>query len=277
MSLPASTPELPFDESLFKDLPASVVLCDMEENIIWVNECFLELMAAEKNSVLGAPVSALLKNNITSTVCEPNVTRYETKNDKGENLWLHCIKVPVFQDQSPEFTLRILVDITEFEHRQNIRPLVTTGIEYTRLDHATGFLNRRAIIQELDSEISRTRRYGNPLSVILFRYPLPVTMNDTEVSEVLHTIANCLNSQLRWVDKLGVLEKGEFLVVLPESDLEAAQQTWSKINDSIQDVTLRRDQLNMDYSVAVTSWMMNDQPESMLKRLNTMLTEPKVA
>lgn len=267
---------LPIDISLYSQMAAGVILSDQNENVIWVNDYFLRMMAADRNSVLGAPVSSLLGNNISMTVNEPDANRYETKNDHGESLWLHSVRVPDLSGSG--FCLRLLIDITEFEHRKNIRPLFTNGMDINRVDQSTGVLNRRAIMHELIEEISRTRRYGNPLSLIMLRYPFNSsggqhsTKNDT-----VQAIISCLNSQLRWVDKLGKLENGEFLIVLPESDHDAAHQTWEKINEAIMDMTIRRDQITTDYSAAVTGWVKNDTPESMLQRLNTMLVEPRVA
>lgn len=271
------TPHLPIDKNLFNSLSIGVVLCDSEDNIVWVNDGFLELMVAERNSVIGAPAAALLKHNLTTTVNAPDVMRYETTSDDGRTLWLHCISAPIKVDGKLTYSLRLLLDITEFQQRRNLRSLITTGIEDSRLDQISGILNRRAIIQELNAEISRTRRYGNPLGLILLRYPVPVIMHEDNVSTLLQSLANTLNEQLRWVDKLGALDKGEFLVVLPESDEDSARQTWKKINHAIQEVTMRPEQMNLDYTVAITDWVKNDTPDTMLERLQSTIAEQKVA
>lgn len=271
------TPQLPIDKRLFNSLSIGVVLCDSQDNIVWVNDGFLELMVAERNSVIGAPVAALLKHNLTTTVNSLDVMRYETTSDDGRTLWLHCISAPIKVDGKLTYSLRLLLDITEFQQRRNLRSLITTGIEDSRLDQISGILNRRAILQELNAEISRTRRYGNPLGLILLRYPVPVIMHEDNVNMLLQSLANTLNDQLRWVDKLGALDKGEFLVVLPESDEESAQQTWKKINYAIQEVTMRPEQMNLDYTVAITAWVKNDTPDTMLERLQSSIAEQKVA
>lgn len=275
--MPIFSPRLPIDTTLFDHLAAGVVLCDLQDSIVWVNDCFLEMMAADKNSVTGAPLSSLMKQNLTAVVSQPDITRYRTTNDKGESLWLHCITSPVETRGVTTHKLHILVDITEFEQRHNLRSLVDTGLDVSRLDKSSGVLNRRTIIQELNAEISRTRRYGNPLSLILLHFPLSVTLAGQQSTGMLQTLANVLNGQLRWVDKLGVLDKGEFLVVLPESSLDSAHQTWAKISHALQEMTIRREQMNSDYSVAVTAWMNNDTADAMIERLGSMLVEQKVA
>ncbi len=268
--------ELPVDTSLFEHLATGVVLTDENENIIWVNDCFLELMAAERNSVLGAPFATLLKANILATVRETQVCRYTTRNDRDEKLWLQSISQDLDAGNA-QYTLRILIDITEFQHRQNIRALVNTGIDATRLDQASGVLNRRSIVQELSEEISRSRRYGNPLSAILLFYPLSSGMEHKGKTALLQSVTTCLNGQLRWVDKLGRLDEDELLIVLPESDLTAAHQTWDKINTALQEMTVRREQLGNDYAAAITAWQKNDTQETLQQRLHGMLIEKKVA
>ncbi|MDX1519431.1 MAG: PAS domain-containing protein [Gammaproteobacteria bacterium] len=272
-----SAPALPIDVDLFNQLSTGVILSDEQGNIVWVNDHFLELMSADNNSVIGAPVSALLGNSATTNINEAGVCRYKTRNDRDQSLWLHCVHASVPDNSGVQFTLHILTDISEFEQRQHIRPLVSTGLDLNRLDQATGVLNRRAIIQDLGTEVSRTRRYGNPLSVIMLRCCVPGSVSSDTNDGMLQTMVSCMNEHLRWVDKLGALDRFEFLIILPESGLEAARQTWEKINNAIQEVTLRREQSHFDYSVAITEWMKNDQPETMLDRLNNQLSAPKVA
>ncbi len=268
--------ELPIDINLFQRMAAAVILSDDQDNIVWVNDCFLRLMTTDKDSLLGAPVATILKTNLTATVSDPDVNRYETKNDRGDNLWLQSVKTPVTDKHGKNYRLRILIDITEFEHRQKIRPLITTGKSLNLFDEGTAILNRRAIFHELVAEISRTRRYGNPLSVILIRYPV-TTIPKAMQGDLFQEIINTLNSHLRWVDKLGKLEDDEFLIILPESDHAAAEHTLEKVNEAIMDMTVRREQLHGDYAATVTGWVKNDSPETMLQRLHLMLAEKKVA
>jgi len=101
--------------------------------------------------------------------------------------------------------------------------------ELSRTDLDTGLLTPKAIFQQLVSEVSRCRRYGNHLSVILVQVP---GANDDAISKVAVRLAD----NLRWVDFAGRLESDSFLLVLPETELESAEQLVAKLSPLLDQV-----------------------------------------
>jgi two-component system cell cycle response regulator len=86
-------------------------------------------------------------------------------------------------------------------------------------DPLTGMLNRRAILERLDQELSRAHRHGDALAVGICDLDHFKQVNDTyghqTGDEVLIGCAQILNENIRDYDSVGRLGGEEFLVVVP--------------------------------------------------------------
>jgi diguanylate cyclase (GGDEF)-like protein len=91
-------------------------------------------------------------------------------------------------------------------------------------DPQTRLLNRMATLRVLATEIERSNRYGRPLAVALFDIDHFKRVNDTHGhavgDEVLRHVATVLKENVRSVDSLGRYGGEEFLLVMPETDVE---------------------------------------------------------
>ncbi|MDO9559694.1 MAG: diguanylate cyclase [Syntrophales bacterium] len=119
------------------------------------------------------------------------------------------------------------------------------------VDRLTGLYNREYFDLRLDEEMSRSRLYGNRLSLILVGAGLslrPDQGNESRVSEkAMQIIAGIISDCL--TDTIGLAfyyDQGRFAVIMPEA---GAQETASIVdhirkrilNEKIQGVTLRAD------------------------------------
>jgi diguanylate cyclase (GGDEF)-like protein len=91
-------------------------------------------------------------------------------------------------------------------------------------DQLTRLLNRLACLQILAGEIERANRYGRPLAVALIDIDHFKQVNDTHGhavgDEVLRHVANLIRASIRAVDSLGRYGGEEFLLVMPETDVD---------------------------------------------------------
>ena len=93
-------------------------------------------------------------------------------------------------------------------------------------DDLTGLHNRKYLQERLEDEISRSKRYGNKLSCILFDIDFFKVVNDMYGYEwgdiLLRNIANKLSAMIRKEDILTRYGDEEFLLVLPNTSEENA-------------------------------------------------------
>jgi diguanylate cyclase (GGDEF)-like protein len=105
-------------------------------------------------------------------------------------------------------------------------------------DALTGINNRRNILQLLRREIDRSRRYGKPLSIALIDVDEFKDWNDVyghQVGDmVLQSVAQVISSCSREIDVYGRYGGDEFLVVLPETPVDAAAIYAERLRSTIE-------------------------------------------
>lgn len=104
-------------------------------------------------------------------------------------------------------------------------------------DPLTDIFNRRKITDLLDSECTRSSRYNNQLSVIMYDLDHFKQVNDqfghAFGDEVLITIAEIIGEQLRATDSLGRIGGDEFFIILPETPLASAKVLADRLCEKI--------------------------------------------
>lgn len=106
----------------------------------------------------------------------------------------------------------------------------------------TGLLRREAILELLDREIERARRYGRPLVVGMADLDFFKAVNDTwghlAGDAVLKRVAEELAAGLRKTDSVGRYGGEEFLLVLPETELEGGRAVAEKLRRRVENLSL---------------------------------------
>ena len=111
--------------------------------------------------------------------------------------------------------------------------------ELASVDALTGLLNRRALERRIAEEVSRSRRHGQPLSLVIGDLDHFKRVNDEfghgVGDDVLRVVGERMRQNLRSED-LAVRWGGEeFLLLLPSTDLEQAVQVADKIRQAVAD------------------------------------------
>ncbi len=100
-------------------------------------------------------------------------------------------------------------------------------------DQLTQVANRQALLTRLDSEIERATRYGRQLSIAMIDIDHFKRFNDTYGHAagdlILHRIAQTIQESVRRVDIVGRYGGEEFLIILPETEVDAAASIAEKI------------------------------------------------
>jgi diguanylate cyclase (GGDEF)-like protein len=105
------------------------------------------------------------------------------------------------------------------------------------VDPLTGIANRQTILSRVEEELVRAVRYHRPLSVILVDLDHFKRLNDSHGHAagdvVLRQLAQLLASSVRTVDLAGRYGGEEFLIVLPETDVDAAASLAEKLRQAV--------------------------------------------
>jgi diguanylate cyclase (GGDEF)-like protein len=114
-----------------------------------------------------------------------------------------------------------------------------------RTDYLTGALNVRAFAERAKREISRSQRYGHPLTVAYIDIDDFKIVNDrfghSYGDKVLRAVSDCLKSNLRESDCLSRVGGDEFVVLLPETGLDQGQHVLDKFRSVVSNTALARE------------------------------------
>jgi two-component system, cell cycle response regulator len=104
-------------------------------------------------------------------------------------------------------------------------------------DSLTALFNRGYMDDRLAIEFSRARRYGKLLTIAVIDVDRFKSLNDTHGHSagdlVLRKIGEILRDSFRKSDTVGRYGGEEFVVILPETDIQAAQQRLESLRQSI--------------------------------------------
>lgn len=103
----------------------------------------------------------------------------------------------------------------------------------TTIDVLTGVFNRKKLLDEFDASIQLSKRYKRPLSIIMFDVDFFKDINDSYGhgvgDKVLKEITSIVAEHIREPDFLIRWGGDEFMILIPESDLEEATQLARKL------------------------------------------------
>jgi diguanylate cyclase (GGDEF)-like protein len=145
------------------------------------------------------------------------------------------------------------------EHRRLIKENTRLFSEVQRLavtDPLTGLYNRHKFDEAIEVEVERARRYSRPLSLIMIDLDGLKGINDRyghpAGDKALKLVAEVIQNQIRTIDLPARIGGDEFLVILPEADLEAATLVAQRMCDQLAGVYVQNEALSI--SAGVSQW-----------------------
>ncbi len=137
------------------------------------------------------------------------------------------------------FDLKILSTIADFTAIAIERAFYVRAIErLSRIDHLTKVLNRRSFDYIIQHETERCKRHGNILSVLLIDINAFKAINDEYGhligDEILKACANIIKENTRKIDYVARFGGDEFGVIMPNTDVGAAEQVKKRILEAVE-------------------------------------------
>ncbi|WP_340679390.1 diguanylate cyclase [Paraglaciecola sp.] len=179
--------------------------------------------------------------------------------------------------------LELMSSLLETKVEQRTRQLKLANKELNALannDPLTNTLNRHGLQQHIQGAFERHRRSQEPFSIVLIDYDHFKEINDTyghDVGDiVLLTGADLIKMGIREQDKLARWGGEEFLILLPDTNLEGALAIANKLKDAISAKPIGQP---IGVSVSVTGGVAqaidNDTFETLFKRADDALYKGK--
>lgn len=244
----------------------------------------IELNAANEVTYLNPAAEKLFPDMIAMGMSHPLLTGLKEpiaglrQNDQQQEI-IHESKVDkatyelhISHVRDVNLTRIYITDITQRkQNEEEIRLLATT-------DSLTGIVNRRELTRILTSEAERTRRYGTPLSLIMYDLDFFKRVNDTfghDVGDyVLQAVTDVVKKNVRATDTVARWGGEEFMVLTPQSNLDAAMNLAEKLRQTIAQYHFEKvDEITVSFGV--TELAPQDDFNSLLKRVDDALYQAK--
>ena len=137
-----------------------------------------------------------------------------------------------------------------------LKDQLATARRLARVDSLTGLPNRQAIIEALQAELGRAKRFGRPFSLALLDCDGFKQINDLQGhlagDTVLQRIGESLRRQTRPFDCAGRWGGDEFLIVLSEVDHDDAQLIAERLRAAMRH-NVERDHSSLTFSLGVVT------------------------
>lgn len=223
--------------------------------------------------------SSILEEQTTSkkdlsdekTNTQQNIHEKEVHNNSEEifyknKYWnLHIIKLG-------EDNLYYFVDITEYKEMEN--KLFEMAIK----DELTGTFNRRYFMNKLKEEIERSKRTGRAFSIIMLDLDDFKLINDEYGhcigDVVLKSVVNSINERLRKIDILARWGGEEFMIILPETNIDKAKFVANSILEKLSNIKIGNIP-KVTASIGISEYDLSEDFKTLIKRADDRMYEAK--
>jgi diguanylate cyclase (GGDEF)-like protein/PAS domain S-box-containing protein len=187
-------------------------------------------------------------------------------------------KVEFDSDGNPVKLTGTFLDITdrkEYELRLN---------ELAIRDPLTGIFNRRFIIDKIEDERERSLRHDKRFSILMIDLDYFKDINDKyghdAGDKVLCFFTKLVSKNIRKIDYLGRYGGEEFIILLPDTDIETARTAAEKIQSRLceskypEDIEVKK---NLEVSIGVAEFDGEEEYVSVIDRADKALYKAKAS
>jgi diguanylate cyclase (GGDEF)-like protein len=265
-------PDLEHDLAVgvLNQLPAVVLVCDNQGAIVWHNASAVTFLGRAANDLLKTNLSDLEKTALVSSDEQNALYTVSGVTGAEPQRWLkrHEVKLS-------NAVAIVYEDVTEAQRlRRECQELEEKLDQLSTIDPVSGLLNRRAMLQNLEPLVSRSRRYDNPLSVIAMDLlnlgDIRQQHGEDAVNHAVKQISYMLKDQLRWADLVSRPDPERFVLILPETGKEAATHLAEKVRDSVDalSVDFNGNELQVHVCFGVSAWEKGNDSVLLLRHAN---------
>ncbi|BCN93750.1 hypothetical protein THMIRHAM_15350 [Thiomicrorhabdus immobilis] len=149
---------------------------------------------------------------------------------------------------------------------------------FATLDGLTSVANRFSVMNCLKHEIERANRFKQGFAVIVFDIDFFKKINEQYGHEVgdniLQVVAGLIAKEVRSVDTFGRLGGEEFLIMMPNSSLDAAYTYAERLRVLIEESRFEQD-INITISLGVASYSFGEKLSELMHAADIALNEAK--
>jgi diguanylate cyclase (GGDEF)-like protein len=218
--------------------PCGTLILDQDGRITWLNSALEEMLGLNAQKLVGLDAETLPFTSHRGLFKGPGLMHLIGPEVTQER-WLQCHVVPLEGADASAATAKYFLDVTERVLLQEENQRLHHQVEELAItDKLTGLANRLAFTRSLDTQVARSRRYQNPLSLTIIALTDDHHDDDQIPAEVIVAVSHYLRDRLRWVDLIARWEHNRFIIILPETNQQDGTTLLNKVVDSFSEIAL---------------------------------------
>jgi two-component system cell cycle response regulator len=183
-----------------------------------------------------------------------------------------------------ELVARVRTQLRKKRYADRLRYNVQLSLEMAITDQLTGLHNRRYMGRHLDTLILNAEKSGRPVAFLIIDIDYFKSVNDNyghdSGDEVLREFASRIAANVRGIDLACRYGGEEFVVVMPDTDMEFASTVAERLRRSVETtpfvISRAPNQLNVTISIGIAaSEGGGDNAEQLLHRADQALYRAK--
>jgi len=246
-----------FLRTIFESIRDPFCIIDRDFRIVRANDAYLRMKGKSIEDLLDSKCYEVLYGR--ASVCdacvidktfksgEPCLKEKFVPRPEGYGEWVEIYTYPIFMEgQKISHVIQYVRSITDRKRSEEEKKMLIEQLErLSRTDGLTGMLNKRGLMERLQAEFERAKRYGGSISLLIcdiddFKY-----VNDfyghSAGDNYLKLIAQAMYNSIRSADIIGRFGGDEFMVILQGVEREEAMKLAERIRSIVEDTVLKVD------------------------------------
>jgi two-component system cell cycle response regulator len=183
-----------------------------------------------------------------------------------------------------ELIARVRTQLRKKRYADRLRHNVQLSLEMAITDQLTGLHNRRYMSRHLDTLIEGAKKSAKPIAFLILDIDYFKAVNDTHGhdmgDEVLREFANRISANVRGIDLACRYGGEEFVVVMPDTDMDLAWSVAERLRASVETAPFRISRAPHSLSITISigiagSEGTNDSADALLHRADQALYKAK--
>jgi diguanylate cyclase (GGDEF)-like protein len=261
------------DEHWFEACPTGLLILNQNGCVQAINPALCGIIGQQPDDILGHNIEQMPTPELQGLFHPDGQLQMFPKGRPPKQLKIESRVIP----NSQGMTLRCFTDISESEalKEENVR-LRQQVEELTLTDKLTGLANERAFHRVLNAQVTRSRRYTNPLCLAVVEIDAEPE-NEEAAQDIILAVSRYLRDRLRWVDLIARWSDDRFMLILPETSTEDANKILNKIKNEFATAALPDAiaNLTIDLNLGIAEWQKGNDGRLLMKRTLDALAETK--
>lgn len=254
-----------FVQSVTDGIPGMIGYWDEDLRCRFANQAYLEWFGKPPEQLMGVHMRELLGEELFKQN-EPYIhaalwgeqQTFERSIKKADGSIGHALAryIPDRQGDVVKGFFVLVSDVTELKlAQQQLESLVQDLNTQAITDGLTGLANRRHFWEQARMELTRSRRHGFELCLVMLDIDKFKAINDgfghAAGDEVLRNLASVMKRELRETDLIGRLGGEEFGVLLPQTGEAAAKNIAERLRIAVSQASVSFEDRTIRYAISL--------------------------